>query len=87
MWWSNVMIGARVGVPVVRLQSPSAKQWQTVHSGSSYCSQSELALTFGLGHDTLADLTIEWPSGARQQFKDVRANQLLKVDETAGLAR
>ena len=28
------------------------KQWNMVHSGSSYCSQSDLALTFGLGKDT-----------------------------------
>ena len=34
---------------VVRVQSASGKQWSTVRSGSSYCSQSDLALTFGLG--------------------------------------
>ena len=34
---------------VVRVTSKSGKQWNMVRSGSSYCSQSDLALTFGLG--------------------------------------
>ena len=34
---------------VVRVTSASGTQWQMVHSGSSYASQSELTLTFGLG--------------------------------------
>ena len=34
---------------VVRVESASGKQWNMVRSGSSYCSQSDLALTFGLG--------------------------------------
>ena len=38
----------RIGA-VVRVTSAGGKQWQTVHSGSSYCSASDLALTFGLG--------------------------------------
>jgi hypothetical protein len=36
---------------VVRVTSASGTQWQTVHSGSSYASQSELTLTFGLARD------------------------------------
>ena len=31
----------------VRVRSANGEGWQTVHSGSSYCSQSELTLTFG----------------------------------------
>ena len=34
---------------VVRVESACGKQWNMVRSGSSYCSQSDLALTFGLG--------------------------------------
>jgi hypothetical protein len=44
-----------------------------VKTGSSYLSQSELTLTFGLGpRDTASHLTIEWPSGATQEFTGVR---------------
>ncbi len=39
---------------VVRVTSAGGTQSQTVHSGSSYCSASDLALTFGLGSDTQA---------------------------------
>ena len=58
------------------------KQWQTVHSGSSYCSSSDLALTFGLGPDTLVkSLEIDWPSGKHQRLDGVKANQRLVVTE------
>ncbi len=70
---------------VVRLQSAGGKQWKMVRSGSSYCSQSDLALTFGLGKDTAANLEIDWPSGAQQRFQNVAANQRVRIDETTGL--
>ena len=67
---------------VVRIESPSGRQWSTVRSGSSYCSQSDLALTFGLGKDTVVStLEIEWPSGARDRLSGIRADQLLVVEE------
>lgn len=73
---------------VVRVQSASGKQWSAVHSGSSYCSQSELALTFGLAGDPVVSvLSVEWPSGARQQFKNIPLNQFLTIDESAGILK
>jgi hypothetical protein len=45
-----------------------------VKTGSSYLSQSELTLTFGLGaRDSAQRLAIEWPSGLQQEFTNVRA--------------
>jgi hypothetical protein len=73
---------------VVRVESALGKQWKTVHSGSSYCSQSDLALTFGLARDKLIpSLAIEWPSGLRQQFKDITPNQFLTIDESRGIVK
>jgi hypothetical protein len=73
---------------VVRVESALGKQWRTVHSGSSYCSQSDLALTFGLGRDrTISALRIEWPSGARQQFTNLDVNQFLAIDESRGILK
>ena len=73
---------------VVRVTSASGRQWQTVRSGSSYASQSELTLTFGLGQDRIAStVEVEWPSGAKQTFKDVTANQLFTIDEAKGIVR
>jgi hypothetical protein len=71
---------------VVRVETASGKQWQVVHSGSSYCSQSDLALTFGLGKDaTITAVEAVWPSGTKQRFTNVKANASYIVDETKGL--
>jgi hypothetical protein len=69
-------IGARV-----RVTSAQGKQEQTVHSGSSYCSSSDLALTFGLGGDTSASVEIDWPSGKQQKLDNVKSNQRMTVTE------
>jgi hypothetical protein len=67
---------------VVRLRSRSGSQWQMVRSGSSYCSQSQLALTFGLGQDPeVTELTVEWPSGLKQSFRGLRPNQFIRITE------
>ena len=52
-----------------------------VRSGSSYCSQSDLALTFGLGQDASATVEVEWPSGVKQQLGSVKADQRMTVTE------
>jgi enediyne biosynthesis protein E4 len=73
---------------VVRVTSASGTQWQMVRSGSSYASQSELALTFGLGDDTrVSQIEIVWPSGKTQRFSDVASNQMVEIDEERGLVR
>jgi hypothetical protein len=71
---------------VVKIESASGKQWQTVHSGSSYCSQSDLALTFGLGNDpAVTALDIEWPSGAKHRLTNIAANQFITIEEGKGI--
>ncbi len=72
-------IGSRV---VVHL-SNTIKQWQQVKSGASYCSQSELPLTFGLGKlSTVPKIEIYWPSGRTQILENVTANKILTVRES-----
>ena len=67
---------------VVEVQSASGKQTQTVHSGSSYASASELTLTFGLGQDPKVDaVTVKWPSGLVQKLTNVPVNKRIAVDE------
>jgi len=71
---------------VVRIESASGKQWSCVRSGSSYCSQSDLALTFGLGKDPIVTgLEIEWPSGIRQKLAAIPVNQFITVEEGKGV--
>ena len=89
-WITLKLTGARSNKSglgaVVRLESPSGKQWQTVHSGSSYCSQSDLALTFGLGKDaSVSSVEVLWPSGARQRFTNVAPNKHYGIDEQQGI--
>jgi len=71
---------------VVRVRTASGEQWQMVRSGSSYCSQSQLAVVFGLGRESrVRELVVEWPSGIRQRFQNVPVDRFLVVDELAGL--
>jgi hypothetical protein len=72
---------------VVRVESASGKQWNMVRSGSSYCSQSDLAAVFGLGKDTAASIEIEWPSGNKQRLGTLQTDQLLTVDEVRGVTK
>ena len=70
-------IGAKVKVR-------TGKLWQRreVTSGGSYASQSERALTFGLGGREQADeLAVWWPSGAEQRFQNVSANVTVRLRE------
>ncbi len=59
---------------VVRVFTPDGAQSRTVKTGSSYLSQSELTLTFGLGKRTKADrVVIEWPSGRVEEHRNIAA--------------
>ena len=71
---------------VVRVESTSGSQWSMLRSGGSYCSQSDLALTFGLGGDDKVNkLSVEWPSGAKQSFSALPVNRAILIDETKGI--
>jgi enediyne biosynthesis protein E4 len=73
---------------VIRIESASGKQWQTVRSGSSYCSQSDLALTFGLQRDSVVSaIEVAWPSGAHQRFTNVPTRRFLAIHEDKGILR
>ncbi len=71
---------------VVRLTSGGDKQWKMLRSGSSYLSQSELVLTFGLGSSTKADaIEIQWPSGHPDKLTNVNAGQTITIQEGKGI--
>jgi hypothetical protein len=91
--WLNVRLNGtksnRSGLgAVVRIESALGNQWKVVHSGSSYCSQSALALTFGLAQDkVVSNMSVEWPSGVNQRFKNVPVNRFMVIDETKGIVK
>jgi hypothetical protein len=71
---------------VVKLTAGGETQSQMLHSGSSYLSQSELALTFGLGQRDRADaLEIRWPSGQIEKLSNVAAGQTVTIKEGSGI--
>ncbi|HZQ69146.1 MAG TPA: CRTAC1 family protein [Terriglobales bacterium] len=71
---------------LVRLISGKDQQSQTLHSGSSYLSQCELVLTFGLGQQQKADsIEIQWPSGQTDKLTSINAGQTITVQEGKGV--
>jgi hypothetical protein len=73
---------------LVSVKSGAALQKQTLHSGSSYLSSSELILTVGLGSATKADgIEVHWPSGAVDHLNNINADQILTIREGSGLLR
>jgi enediyne biosynthesis protein E4 len=72
----------------VRAWAGGHQQLQEVRSGGGYISQSDFRLHFGLGSATKLDaLEIRWPSGLVENLKDVPANQILTVKESAGIVK
>jgi enediyne biosynthesis protein E4 len=72
---------------IVRVTAGSDKQWEMMKSGSSYLSQSELVLTFGLGPKTKADtVEIQWPSGQVDKLSTINAGQTVTIEEGKGVS-
>jgi hypothetical protein len=72
---------------VVRLTASGLTQSRMVKSGSSYLSQSELPLTFGLGkRDRVESVVIAWPSGIMEEFKNLSPGRCYDCTEGKGIA-
>ena len=70
----------------VRVTTGPRTQIDEVMSGSSYYSQNDLRLHFGLAKSGKVDnIEVAWPSGLKETFKDVPANQLLIIQESKGI--
>jgi hypothetical protein len=66
----------------VKLVTAKGQQFATVTTASSYLSSSDKRVHFGLGSETAAKtVEIHWPSGIVQTLRDVRGDQILKIDE------
>ena len=75
-------IGARVEVVL----GDGARLWRLVKTGSSYASQSELPVTFGLGAVAVAEsVRVVWPSGQVDTGTRLVANQRITFRETEGV--
>jgi hypothetical protein len=77
-------IGAKVTVKT----NTGMRLFAMVKTGSSYLSQSELPLTFGLGKPEAGKtvgLTIVWPSGQKDSIANVGPDQFITVQEGKGI--
>jgi hypothetical protein len=69
-----------IGTKVTVTLPDGRKLWNVVRTGSSYASQSELTLTFGLGTQTkAAKIEAVLPSGKTESLADVPANQTITI--------
>jgi enediyne biosynthesis protein E4 len=69
----------------VTITAGGMSQVEEKKSGTSYLSQGDPRLHFGLGQAAKVDeVVIKWPSGITQKLKDVKINQVLKLVEPRG---
>jgi hypothetical protein len=74
-------IGARV-----RVYHDGVVQSRMVKTGSSYLSQSELPVTFGVGkRDKIERVVIDWPSGATEEHKSLATGHAYECLEGKGV--
>ncbi len=70
----------------VRLYSSGQIQTRQVRSGSSYLSQSELQLTFGVGkQDEIERIVIDWPSGQTEEYPRLKSGLTYQITESKGI--
>jgi hypothetical protein len=70
----------------VRIFHGGTSQSRLVKSGSSYLSQSELPLTFGVGaRDRLDRVVVSWPNGRTEEFTNVATGKAYDCVEGKGM--
>ncbi len=75
-----------IGAKIIVQGANGAKQTGMVKTGSSYCSQSELPVTFGLGKAQESyTVKVVWPSRHVDTISDVKPNQAITIQEGKGL--
>src|SRR5215469_10150648 len=63
------------------------QQSQEVTAQSSFYSVNDRRLHFGLGSESIANLSIRWTNGTTETIPNVAANQLVVIRESAGIIR
>jgi enediyne biosynthesis protein E4 len=85
--WLTVRLkgrGANTGAigAVVVARTGNSAQRRLVQSGSSYISQEDKRLHFGLGRASQVDsLEVTWPDGTASAMQNVKANQIIEMQQ------
>jgi enediyne biosynthesis protein E4 len=87
-WLEVRLVGTRsnraaIGATVT-LESAGRRQAQAVLSQTSFLSAPDLRLHFGLDDAGAADVTLQWPTGARERFKMTRVDREVRLVEGEG---
>ena len=78
---NRAAIGAQVLVSTARMT-----QRDEIRGGGSYLSSNDQLLHFGLGPDaSIQRIEIHWPSGVKEEFRDVAADSLYTITEGKGI--
>jgi len=89
--WISLELAAVKGSPLaigarVKITADGVSQVEEIRSGSSYLSQNDLRLHFGLAKSTKVDLIeIRWPSGKVETIRGLGANKRYAVKENSGV--
>jgi hypothetical protein len=68
----------------IKMVTGDGPQYAMVTTAGSYLSSGDKRVHFGLGKQTqVSTIEIRWPSGITQTLTDVRADQILQIDEPA----
>ena len=71
----------------VRIVASGLTQHRVVKGGSSYLSQSELPVTFGLEkRDRIETVVVDWPSGKTEEYKNLAAGRCYELVEGKGIS-
>jgi hypothetical protein len=90
-WIRVALVGTRsnrdgIGARVEALIDGAPGPWAMVKTGSSYCSQSELPVTLGLGAARrISGLRVTWPDGRVETTGPIEANRGVNVTEGRGV--
>jgi hypothetical protein len=75
---NRMAIGALIRITT----EDGASQWNHVTTAVGYASSSDSRVHFGLGSNTrIREIQVRWPSGIRQQIRNVTADQILSIEE------
>jgi enediyne biosynthesis protein E4 len=73
---------------VVRIFHGGQTQTRMVHGGSSYLSQSELAVTFGVRQvEKIERVTVDWPNSGTEEYKNLTAGRSYEITENKGITK
>ncbi len=75
-----------IGATVRLILKGGRQVWTTVHTGSSYCSQSELPVTLGAGQaGEIQSLEVVWPGGRNESISGAALDESITIQEGRGI--